>query len=199
MHRRVRRGLFVALLALGGCDSAPPTPAEAIPEPRPAAQRTQGQAPAQAPQPTPQPTPPARNDRPASAKDEGWNDAQIGWLSYEQGLAKAKAENKPICMVFYTHWCPHCRNYSHVFEDPKVVEQARHFVMIRVNPDDEPAIGEKFSPDGGYVPRTFFLSPDGTLLADVHAPRPKFLYFFDEHEPASLLGGMQAALQKRVR
>jgi len=31
----------------------------------------------------------------------------------------------------------------------------------------------------------------------VRAVRPNFVYFFDEHDPASLLGGMEAALKKR--
>jgi len=133
------------------------------------------------------------------AKSENWNDAQIAWQPYEAGLAKAKAENKPVCLVFFTNWCPHSRNYSQVFQDPRVVAKARDFVMIRVNPDDEPAIGDKHAPDGTYVPRTFFLSPNGERLADVHAPRPQFVHFYDEHDPASLLGGMDAAQRKVAR
>ena len=161
----------------------PASPAQAQPPPRPA------QAP---PPPAPAPPPAAAN-----AGGETWNAAQIKWVSYADGLALAKAEKKPICLVFYTDWCPHCRNYSRVFNDPKIVERAREFVMIRVNPDEQADIGQKYAPDGGYVPRTFFLAPDGTLMADVRAPRPQFQYFFDEHNPASLLAGMEAALKKR--
>jgi thiol-disulfide isomerase/thioredoxin len=134
----------------------------------------------------------------AAEGGETWNAAQIDWQGYEAGLAKAKAEKKPICLVFYTGWCPHCRNYSRVFDDAKIVERAKSFVMIRLNADEHHDIAAKYQPDGGYVPRTFFLSPDGALAADIHAPRPKFLYFFDERNPASLLGGMEEALRKLV-
>jgi thiol-disulfide isomerase/thioredoxin len=129
---------------------------------------------------------------------EGWNAQQIDWQGYEAGLARAKAENKPICLVFYTTWCPHCRNYSHVFDDPKVVERAKGLVMIRANADNEQAIASKFTKDGGYIPRTFFLAPDGTL-ADIHAPRPKYLYFYDEHDPAPLLAAMDTAQRLAVK
>ncbi len=146
-----------------------------------------------APRPTPAPAPAATA---AAATGEGWNAAQIDWQPYEAGLARAKAQNKPVCLVFYTGWCPHCRNFSHIFDDPRIVARARDFVMIRVNADDESDLNMRFARDGGYIPRTFFLSPDGTLDPEIHAPRPKFLYFYDERDPTSLLGGMNAAAQK---
>ena len=133
---------------------------------------------------------------PASAAGETWNASQIDWQPYEAGLARAKAENKPICLIFYTSWCPHCRTYSHVFDDPKVVAKARNFVMIRVNADDQSELARKFAKDGGYIPRTFFLAPDGTPDFSIHAPRDKFIYFYDERNPASLLAGMDEAERK---
>jgi|HubBroStandDraft_6_1064221.scaffolds.fasta_scaffold736614_1 thiol:disulfide interchange protein len=129
---------------------------------------------------------------------EGWNAAQIDWQSYDAGLARARAERKPILLVFYTGWCPHCKNYSRVFDDPRVVERARDFVMIRANADEQSDLAQKFTTDGGYVPRTYFLSPDGVLARDIHAPRPKFQYFYDENNPAGLLAGMETARKLAV-
>jgi hypothetical protein len=125
-----------------------------------------------------------------------WNDAGIAWKSYDDGLAEAKKEKKPVCLVFYTDWCPHCTNYSKVFHDPKVVEQSKNFVMIRLNKDKNKEISGKYAPDGEYIPRTFFLSPEGQLDDSVHAPRDKYKYFYSESDPASVLGGMEAALKK---
>lgn len=130
------------------------------------------------------------------ASGEGWNDAQIAWQPYDAGLARAKAEGKPVCLVFFTTWCPHCKNYSRVFEDPRVVERARDFVMIRLNGDEAKDISARHQPDGSYVPRTYFLSRDGEMDKEIHAPRPRFQYFYDERDPASLLAGMKAALAK---
>lgn len=135
--------------------------------------------------------------RPASnPQKEDWNDTGIAWQTYEAGMAKAKSENKPVCLVFFTNWCPHCRNYSKVFADSRIVTRSKEFIMIRLNADDVPAISNAHSPDGTYVPRTFFLGSDGKILADVHAPRPQYVYFYDESNPESLLGGMDAALKK---
>ena len=125
-----------------------------------------------------------------------WNDAGLGWRPYEEGLAAAKKEKKPVCLVFYTEWCPHCKNYSGVFHDAKVVEKSKRFVMIRVDKDKEAEVSKKYAPDGEYIPRTYFLSPDGTLAPDIHAPRDNYKYFYDEQKPESVLAGMDAALAK---
>ena len=50
-----------------------------------------------------------------------WNDAQIKWQPYDAGLEAAKKDKKPVCLIFYTDWCPHCKNYSGVFHDAGVV------------------------------------------------------------------------------
>jgi thiol:disulfide interchange protein len=90
----------------------------------------------------------------ASFAGGDWNDSGIAWQPYEKGIAEAKAEKKPICMVFYTEWCPHCTNYSKVFHDPKVVEQSKSFVMIRLDKDQNKELSKQFAPDGEYIPRT---------------------------------------------
>ena len=125
-----------------------------------------------------------------------WNDAQIAWQPYEQGLAAAKKEKKPVCLVFFTEWCPHCANYSQVFHDPAVVAKSKDFVMIRLDKDQSAELSGKYAPDGQYIPRTFFLSSAGTLEPDLHAPRDQYKYFYDEKDPAGVLGGMSAALAK---
>lgn len=132
--------------------------------------------------------------RPAGAHD--WNDEAVAWKSLDDGLALAKKDQKPLCLIVYTEWCPHCANYSKVFHDPKIVEKAKQFVMVRLDQDKNKATTDKYAPDGGYIPRTVFLAPDGTLAADVHAPRPQYQYFYDEKDPASVLAGMDAALAK---
>lgn len=124
-----------------------------------------------------------------------WNDAQIKWVSYDDGLAAAKKEKKPVLLIFYTEWCPHCTNYSKVFHDPKVVAKSKELVMVRLDADKNKELGQKYAVDGSYIPRTYFLAPDGSL-SDIHAPREQFKYFYDERNPASVLAGMDAALKK---
>jgi hypothetical protein len=125
-----------------------------------------------------------------------WNDAGIGWQPYDKALEAAKSSKKPVCLVFFTEWCPHCTNYAKVFHDPKVVEQSKKFVMVRLDKDKNGEVAKQYAPDGDYIPRTFFLSSAGTLDKDIHAPRDRYKYFYDENNPASVLAGMDAALKK---
>ncbi len=132
----------------------------------------------------------------ARADVENWNDANIKWMSYDNGLAAAKKDHKPICLVFFTTWCPHCKNYASVFSDPQVVKKAQSFVMIRLDKDKNAEISKKYAPDGEYIPRTYFLSSDGTLDPSLSETRDQFKYFYNEKDPASLLAGMDRALKK---
>lgn len=127
-----------------------------------------------------------------------WNDQGIQWQSYADGMAKAKASQTPVCLIFYTEWCPHCQNYSKLFHLPAVVEQAKQFVMIRLDADKNRELGAQYSPDGGYIPRTFFLSPDGELDTSLRAHDGKFQYFFGESDSVPLLTKMAEA-QKKYR
>lgn len=132
----------------------------------------------------------------ARAATEDWNDANIQWLSFDDGLAAAKKEKRPICLIIYTTWCPHCANYSKVFSDPEVVKKSKSFVMVRIDKDKNPELSKKYSPDGEYIPRTLFLSPKGDLDASLTETRPQYKYFYSEHDPASILAGMDRALKK---
>jgi thiol-disulfide isomerase/thioredoxin len=131
---------------------------------------------------------------PAWAHD--WNDKEIAWKSLDDGLALAKKDKRPVCLIFYTEWCPHCANFSGVFHDPKIVERSKKFVMIRLDQDKNKEIGGKYAPDGGYIPRTMFLNSEGAIDADIHAPRDSYKFFYDEKNPESVLAGMDAALKK---
>lgn len=125
-----------------------------------------------------------------------WNDAGVRWEPYDKGISRAKAAKLPVCLVFYTEWCPHCSRYSAVFHDPRVVEKSKQFVMIRLDKDKNNEISAQYKPDGEYIPRTYFLSKEARLDPDIHAPRDQYRYFYDESAPESILGGMDAALKK---
>ena len=133
----------------------------------------------------------------ASAHAGGdWNDKGIGWQAYDAGLERAKQDKKPVMLVIYTEWCPHCTNYSKLFHDQTVVDKSRKFVMVRVDKDKQPEVSKKNAPDGEYIPRTYFLSPDGILDPALAAPRDRYRYFYNESDPKDVLAAMDAALAK---
>jgi hypothetical protein len=156
----------------------------ALEEPRPAVRRERPAATA---------TATAAPGAAAAKAGEPWGGSAIDWKGASDGLAAAKALGRRALVVVTAEWCGHCKNYARVFSDPRVVEQARNFVMIRLDSDRD-AAAARFSVDGGYVPRTFFLRPDGSIDADIHAARAQYRYFYDEHDPGPLLAAMSRAL-----
>jgi thiol-disulfide isomerase/thioredoxin len=143
------------------------------------------------------PTTSAVASSPASL--EPWNPHQIDWQPFDEGLARAKKQHKPVCLVLYTTWCPHCRNYSRVFADPRLVDRAKDFVMIRLDADQNEAIARRYQPDGGYVPRTFILDADGNVDPAGVSGNPRYQHFFDERRADSLLQAMAASHPRAAR
>ena len=123
-----------------------------------------------------------------------WNDKGISWQAYDAGLAKAKQDKKPVMLVVFTEWCPHCTNYSKLFHDAAVVEKSREFVMVRVDKDKQPEISKQNAPDGEYIPRTYFLSSDGVLDPALSAKRERYRYFSNESDPKDVLAAMDSEL-----
>src|SRR3954470_15614531 len=79
---------------------------------------------------------------------------QVAWVSYDEGLRLAKQEHRPVCLIFFTRWCPHCANFAKVLEDPRVIEQAQKLVMVRVDADQNKELSSRYALDGEYIPRT---------------------------------------------
>ena len=98
---------------------------------------------------------------------DAWNGAQINWRSMQSGVKESVATGKTVVLVFHASWCSACKKYREVFKDPAVVEAARSYVMILVDADKDPAANGAFSPDGSYVPRTLFITPEGDVRNDL--------------------------------
>lgn len=128
------------------------------------------------------------------AKD--WNDEEIPWRGYEAGLEAAKKAGKPVCLVFYAPWCSGCAAYSKLFHDPKVVKASRDFVMVRVNRDEAEALSKQFDVDGEYIPRTFFLSPEGKLDKEIRRLGQDQAYYYDVERTSALRSGFKWAKRR---
>jgi thiol-disulfide isomerase/thioredoxin len=127
---------------------------------------------------------------------QNWNDAQIHWMSFDEGLKAAKKANRPVCLIFFTTWCPHCTNYSKLFRNPALVSKSQSFVMVRIDADKNQELSEKYSLDGAYIPRTYFFSPEGTVEPSLTENQADYKYFYAEDDPRSILAGMDRALKK---
>lgn len=74
------------------------------------------------------------------------------WLSFNEGMALAAKEHKPVVIDFYTSWCHWCKVMDkETFSDPAVKKYlAEHFVSIRVDAENRSDAltykGESYSP-----------------------------------------------------
>jgi thiol:disulfide interchange protein len=180
---------LLALGSLAGCDADAP---KEWSRPRPAAAATLTATAAPKPTVAATATATARPTPPTPA-GESWGGGAIAWRTPDDGLAEAKRDGRPVLLVLYTSWCPHCKNYSKLFTDERIVTASKQFVMIRANSDEASDFADRYAPDGGYIPRTFFLKPDGSLLSEVRASDGQYKYFYDEKDPAPLLAAMDRA------
>lgn len=63
--------------------------------------------------------------------------AEKGWVSFNDGIKKAKLEKKFVLVDFYTDWCHWCKVMDQkTFQDPAVAKKLQQsFVTVRLNPE----------------------------------------------------------------
>jgi len=111
--------------------------------------------------------------------------AEIKWLSYDEGLAKAKKEGKHLFIDFTTKWCGYCKKMdASTFISPEIVSMLNNdFVPVRIDGDSEKELdidGYKITEKNlsrydykvrGY-PTFWFLNSQGTKLGAVQGFQP---------------------------
>ena len=134
---------------------------------------------------------PARATAPGA---ENWNAPAIAWHSLKTGIPEATRTGKTVVMVFHAPWCTACAKYRAVFKDERVVAAAKDLVMILVDADADKTANGAFAPDGTYVPRTIFMTPDGEVRTDLTGKSdPKHPHTIDIDRADELLALMQKA------
>ena len=70
-----------------------------------------------------------------STSERQQKDLPTQWLAFDDGLAKARTENKPIFVEFYADWCIFCKKFQkETIKDPKVARMlSEKFVYVRLN------------------------------------------------------------------
>jgi protein-disulfide reductase (glutathione) len=140
---------------------------------------------------TPTPTPTAAAKPKANAIE--WSDS-LAWKPWDEASKQAKASNKPMFLLVYADWCPHCRTLKTVFTDPEIAKLSEKFVMVRQDADsDSPWLAERVGNLGGYVPRIYFLAPDGTVRPEITSGNGKYPYFYTPEGIDALKASMKRA------
>lgn len=105
-----------------------------------------GLALAQAPEDTPKPT--------------------IGWAtSYAEGMATAKAQNRPVLIKFSAEWCKWCERMDvEVFVDDPVIQALQGYTCIKVDVDKRPDVAMAYSVRS--LPRVVVVNTHQEIVGD---------------------------------
>ncbi|MCB0220467.1 MAG: thioredoxin family protein [Chrysiogenetes bacterium] len=124
-----------------------------------------------------------------------WNSNQIRWVPLSQAKTSARRLQRPVLLVVYTDWCPHCKEFETQFEDQQVAELAQRFVMARGNSDEMDVLDRSYAPDGRYIPRMLVLSPTGKLDTELN-DGGEDAYYWGSTSPKGILRAMRKAIKK---
>lgn len=120
--------------------------------------------------------------------------ATIPWQTWAQGSQRAAAEHKAIGLLIYADWCPHCRELEPLLREAEIVKLAHPLIMIRQNADEHAEwVTQRFGRLGTYVPRLFFLHPDGSIAEEIQSGNTRFPYFYQPHQPETLRSALKRA------
>jgi len=105
-------------------------------------------------------------------------ETKVSWLyDYDQALARARDENKPILVDFYTDWCGWCKKLdAETYGNETVAALLNEgFVCLKVDAEEHVDLAEEYNVVG--YPTILFLSPDGEEIGRIvgYEPPDKFL------------------------
>lgn len=118
-------------------------------------------------------------DRPGSAAEPQSTSGKLQWLSFEEGVALAKQENKKLLIDVYTDWCGWCKKMDkEVYANEQIkILLGKNFVVVKLNAESKKELtynGNKvsemqFARGAGVTgyPTTIFIDSDAkpiTLL-----------------------------------
>ncbi|QRO00869.1 thioredoxin family protein [Archangium violaceum] len=89
--------------------------------------------------------------------------------SFEQVLARAKSEGRPVMIDFFAEWCAACKELDReTYPALEVIEESGRFINVKVDAtqsdDALDALMERFGVEG--LPTVAFISSNGELLRD---------------------------------
>jgi len=137
------------------------------------------------------------------APSRGWGE-DIKWKTLEAGKSEAEENWRPMMVVLHWMSCAGCGWMKREFTaSDRIRELSENFVMVNLLPEEIPRLANKkpdptYAPDGYYVPRILFFSPEGKLLPQIkgwHGSTTRFQYTYPQ--AIDIIGSMQKVSNMR--
>ena len=92
---------------------------------------------------------------------------ELDWQhSYDQAVAKAKAENKNIFVFIEAKHCPYCEQMMHDVLSTKYIDNAlKHFIPLKLNISSPDA--KTHFPKAVVTPTSYFITPQKQPLEEI--------------------------------
>lgn len=164
----MHRSLFLACALLSACASQKSSDtAEQNTVTQPASKQNNASKPKRAPTPM----------APVVNGQLVW-EGPVEWTDWETAQNAAKDSGKYTLLVVYSHGCPRCRELAAAFNDAELGALSKQVSMVRATDMEAPKYREIIGKYPSYVPRLFFVSPEGTVREDLVSSHPKYPYFY---------------------
>ena len=107
---------------------------------------------------------------------------EVRWLDFNDGLAKARTEKKPIFVEFYTDWCVYCEMFQRkTIHDQSVAKMlSENFAYVRLNAEDS---RKRLKFNGQSLSNTELTSSFGITAF------PSLVFLDSGGQPISMLSG----------
>ena len=90
---------------------------------------------------------------------------------FQQALAEAQRDGKPLLVFFTAEWCHYCHQMAgEAFVNPQVVDLSQRFVCVLIDADAQAEVCRQFRVSA--YPTVQFVSPQGMLLNRMEGKRP---------------------------
>ncbi|XP_065649943.1 uncharacterized protein LOC100207796 isoform X3 [Hydra vulgaris] len=89
-------------------------------------------------------------------------------VTIDEALEMTKKTKKPIMFIIHRTTCPSCKAVlKMITRDEEFKGKLEHFILADIEDDIDDVKADSYDVDGGYVPRIYFLDPQGKIFKDI--------------------------------